>query len=361
MKGIGRFAALTLILILFLVSAGTSSGAGLGPLPASDKAHLDAPKAIPFDLASLKKNWRERIAAIKASGVLPVIDIESSFNSNRLDLRRFARSMDEAGVALIAYSHDANDTKWSDMAARVVSVDPWRFIPTTNGGVHPAWTERPKEFLAETMKHAVPDGYPLVGEIEFRHYPSPRQFKRGELFRDVDVPINGPLGHELFAFAEKTGLPFAIHYEIEDALLPPLEEMLGRYPGAKVIWCHLAQIRYSSRSSVYGPAYLSGMLNKYPNLYIDVAFGDSFSKYPGSDEYHARVWSAGSVKKEWVELIVRQPWRFLAAFDLGGDRQDQLPEYNTNLRKFLNQIPEPTREIVAYKASWKLLFGEELP
>ena len=104
------------------------------------------------------------------------------------------------------------------------------------------------------------------------------------------------------------------------------------------------------------------LLAKYPNLYFDVAFGDSFSKYPASNEYHARVWGGGGkVKKEWVELIVQQPWRFLAAFDLGGDRQDKLPEYNKNLHNFLNQIPEPATEIVAYKAAWKLLFGDELP
>jgi hypothetical protein len=353
-----------LIAILILGAAlltGTASGAELGPLPASDNAHIDAPKAIPFDLTALKKNWRERIAAIKAKGMLPVIDIESSFNSNRLNLRRLAQAMDEMGVALIAYSHDANNTKWSDMAARVVSADPWRFIPTTNGGVHPAWTENPQAFLAETIKHAVTDGYPLLGEFEFRHYPSPRQLKREETFRDVAIPINGPLGHELFAFAGKTGIPFEIHYEIEDVLLAPLEEMLARYPRAKVIWCHLAQIRYSRRSTVYSPAYVRGLFEKYPNLYIDTAFGDSFSIYPGSDENHARVWSGGDVKKEWLELIVQQPWRFLAAFDLGGDRQDQLQSYNTNLRKFLNQIPQPAREIVAYKAAWKLLFGEELP
>jgi hypothetical protein len=359
MKRIQRLAVSALA--FWLVLAGTSPGAEIGALPARDNAHIDAPKAIPFDLLALKGNWRERIAAIKAAGILPVIDIESSFNSNKLNLRQFAQAMDKAGIALIAYSHDANNTQWSDMAARVVSADLWRFIPTTNGGVDPAWTEKPKEFLSETMKHAVNDAYPLLGEFEFRHYPSPRQLKRNELFRDVTVPINGPLGQELFAFAEKTGLPFEIHYEIEDALLPPLEEMLGRYPRAKVIWCHLAQIRYSSRSSIYGPDYVRGLLEKYPSLYIDVAFGDSSSKYPGSGEYHARVWNGGSVKKEWVDLIVKQPWRFLAAFDLGGDRQDQLPEYNTNLRKFLDQIPEPAREIVAYKAAWKLLFGEELP
>jgi len=61
-----------------------------------------------------------------------------------------------------------------------------------------------------------------------------------------------------------------------------------------------------------------------------------------------------------VDLIVQHPWRFLAAFDLGGDRQDQLGEYNRNLRNFLNQIPDPARGIVAYRAAWKLLFGEEI-
>jgi len=100
----------------------------------------------------LPKNWRERIAAIKANGTLAIIDIESSFNSNNLNLRRFAQTMDEVGIALIAYSHDSNNTKWSDMTAQIVSADPWRFIPATNGGGDPAWTKNPKEFLAETQK-----------------------------------------------------------------------------------------------------------------------------------------------------------------------------------------------------------------
>ena len=128
-----------LVAILILGAAllpGTASGAELGPLPESDDAHINAPKAIPFDLAALKKNWRERIAAIKAKGMLPIIDIESSFNSKRLNLRRLAQAMDEMGVALIAFP-TMRTTLVGRIWPRVVSVDPWRFIPTTNGGVHP--------------------------------------------------------------------------------------------------------------------------------------------------------------------------------------------------------------------------------
>lgn len=348
--------------LLLLCLAGLASCADVGPLPADGTAHRNAPLALPFDIAALKANWRKRVEAIRATGVLPIIDIESSFNSGRLNIRRLAQSMDESGVALIAYSHDPVDKQWSDAAAQLVHVDPRRFIPTTNGGNEPAWTQAPDQFLSETKAHALNDRYPFMGEFEFRHYPSPRQYRRGEMHRDVNIPINGKLGHDLFAFAENTGIPFQIHYEIEDALLPALEEVLRQYPRAKVIWCHLAQIRYSNRSTIYGPGYVRKLLVAYPSLYFDVAFGGPDSVYPGSGERHARVWdhARGGVQRDWIQLISEYPWRFLAALDLGGDRQDALPEYTRNLRMFLGHLPEGVREIVAYKAAWKLLFNEDL-
>ena len=333
----------------------------LGPLPEEGRAYLSAPLRVPFDLPALKANWRKRIEAIRAGGTLPIIDIESSFNSRKLDLRRLAETMDESGLALIAYSETPGSKAWTDAAARIVAADPWRFIPAGDGA-NEVWSKAPEVFLAESRKHLVADGYPIMGEYEFRHYPSPREYQRGEMHRDVDIPINGPVGEALFAFAEESGLPFEIHYEIEDRLLPPLEAMLTKHPKAKVIWCHLAQTRYSQRSSIYGPDYVRKLIERHPNLYFDVAFGGPNSKYPASGEYHARVWDAnsGRVKQEWIDLIAQHPWRFLAAMDLGGDRQDKAAEHAEKLRRFLDNLPEGAREIVAYKAAWKLLFGEEL-
>jgi len=345
-----------IVLLLALGLPGCVAGVDSGPDAA---ARRDAPSAMPFDIANLKINWRERIEAIKTKGLLPIIDIESSFN-NRLNIRQLAQSMDEYGVALIAYSQDPDGQRWSDAAAQAVQLHPSRFIPTTNGGNQ--WTRDPVGFLAETKKHVLTDRYPLMGEFEFRHYPSPRQYRRGEMYRDVNIPINGDAGHDLFGFAEKTGVAFQIHYEIEDALLPALEEMLRRYPKAKVIWCHLAQVRYANRATTYGPAYVRRLIETYPNLYFDVAFGGPNSVYPGSGEHHARIWDRdrGRIKKEWVELMEQYPWRFLAALDLGGDRQDQMAEIALNLRRFLEGLPDGVREIVGYKAAWKLLFEEEL-
>lgn len=315
-----------------------------------------------FDFQSVRANYLERIRKIKNTGLLPIIDIESSYNPLEIDLSAFTRSMDRAGIAMMCLSVDQpgklveQGAIWSDHALESFVKFPEYFIPTGNGGNHPAWTKFPLDFLMALEKFIPGHNYPLMGEFEVRHYPSPRQISRGAFFRDVEVAIDGPLMERVFMLAEKTGIPFQIHYEIEDKLLEPLARMLGKFPKAKVIWCHLAQIRYQQRSTQYGPAMLEKWLDQFPNLYIDTAFGDALSRYQPSGERHARFWSDAQA---WTNLIVAKPYRFLAALDIGGDRMDKIEEWTKNLRYFLNRLPMPTREIVAYKAAWKLLFNEE--
>jgi len=183
---------------------------------------------------------------------------------------------------------------------------------------------------------------------------SHRQYKRGETYRDVNIPIDSEAGHKLFEFSERSGISFQIHYEIEDNLLQPLESMLATYPKAKVIWCHLAQVRYSSKAKSYGSDYIRKMIEKYPNIYFDPAFGDADSVYPGSNENHARVWGdSGRVKQAWVDLITDYPYRFVAALDIGGDRVDHVSRNTRKRRNLINILPKKTQEIVAYKAAFK--------
>jgi hypothetical protein len=356
--------------LIIVLTAGSVCAVELGPLPPKNVALNSAPPAaVPFDIETLKNKWRSRIAAIKAQGRLPIIDIESSFGPGRFDAGSFSRTMDELGVALVMFSPQigaggaGNPPKlWHDGAQRLAGLDPWRYVPTSTAGIYPAWTKQPLAFLDETIAHVQADKYPLLGEFEFRHYMSPRQAKRGETFRDVDIPIDGPAGHRLFNFAQRTGLSFQIHFEVEDRLLPKLEAMLARYPKAKVVWCHIGQVRYAERARSYGSEYVRRLIDTYPNIYFDLAFGGPDSVYPLSQQHHATVWDRphGGVKAEWVKVIEQHPWRFLAAFDLGGDRMDQLPEKVRLFRIFLAGLPPETRAIVAYKSAWKLLFGEEL-
>lgn len=311
-----------------------------------------------FNFSQSKQGYLNRIQTIKKSGILPIIDVESSYNPTHFDPEDFVRTMDRLGIAQSCLSLDSprGGPTWSDAGNQLAIQFPAYFIPTGNGGIYPAWTSSPQKFLDENIRNIVQQKIPLMGEFEFRHYPSPRQVG-GNTNRDVDIPLDGPLGHGLFAFSEKTGIPFQIHYEIEDGLLGPLEKMLSQYPNAKVIWCHFAQIRYSSRSSIYSPEYLGDLLDRHKNLYVDTAFGEPKSIYPLSGEPHARYWAN---QNAWNKLIISRPYRFLAALDLAGDRMGMFEGWTQRLREILNGLPEKTAEIVAYKAAWKILFNEDI-
>jgi len=358
------FATIFIILIFSPIYAAEYS-----PIPDSVQIGKYPKADVPFDLVYLKSLWKKRILTIKQDGKLPIIDIESSFNPGDVNAKDYAKSMDDNGLALTAFSPEAGIEKykekgilWHDGARRAVGADPTRYIPTSTGGIYPVFTEEPSAFVEKTISMVERENYPIMGEFEFRHYMSPRQYKRGDTYRDVTVPIDSDAGHKLFEFSQRSGISFQIHYEIEDNLLPPLEKMLAEYPNAKVIWCHLAQIRYSSRTKNYGPGYVRGLIEKYPNLYFDLAFGNAYSVYPGSGEYHARVWrkSGSGVEQAWIDLITDYPYRFLSALDIGGDRVDHVSNNTQTLRTFIDNLPKETQEVVAYKAAWKLLFSEDI-
>ena len=338
-----------------------AAAADFSPIPLVTRMTDAAKAAVPFDLTALKRNWRERIGAMRAAGVMPLIDIESTLDED-LDMRSLARQMDTEGVALIAFSGFARGRGWSDAARYAVAADPWRYIPTGDGGLPPEFRNTPVEFVHTTRERIAQDGYPLMGEYEFRHYPSPDQIQRGNLKRDEDLPIDGTAGHLLFQFAADSGIPFQIHQEIEDRYLPPLEKMLAQYPKARVIWCHLAQMRYQARNTVYGPDYVRKLIERHPNLYFDLFSGPPDHVYPASREYPGKYWdrATGRLTPEWAKLIADHPWRFMTALDLNPFIMQAFSRKVAMQRAVLDSLPEAVREIVAYKAAWKLLFGEEL-
>lgn len=319
------------------------------------------------DFSVLKAGYAQRLKKILAAGELPYIDMESSCNSGRVDIDFVAKNMDRLNIGLMALSADIGEgqfkrgVRYDNLSEKLVAAYPDRFIPIGNGGQPPALTEAPTEFM-DTQEAAFEKRQIMcLGEFEFHHYPSGRQVRRGEgEERNVNIPIDGPTGHRVFSLSEKTGMAFQIHYEIEDPLLTPLEKMLAQYPKARVVWCHIAQVRYSERATRYNAAYVDGLIKRFPNLYFDTAFGDAASVYRPSNQRHARIWGeGGGLAGEWRDLLAAHPQRFLSALDLGGDRMERIGEYDQRHRHFLKLLPADMQHRVAYRNAWSLLFGEE--
>ena len=86
-----------------------------------------------------------------------------------------------------------------------------------------------------------------MGEFECRHYATVCND------RDVSTAVDSPQMDAVFRLSERFQVPFLLHHEAEDVLLPALERMLERHPRARVIWCHGGRNRNATHLEGHGP------------------------------------------------------------------------------------------------------------
>jgi hypothetical protein len=324
--------------------------------------------ARPLSRAESITGWRQRIHAILARGRLPIIDTEATYNPARYDIEFIRSEMDRNDVAQIAFAPIFQSPGGAISSLELHRRYPAYFIPTTSDGVTRHWFDNSRPFVDTATAEIRSGEYFFMGEHELRHYPSPLQAKAGRADRDITIPLDSPAVQALFRFSEESGAAFQIHYEIEDALLPPLEALLARYPRARVIWCHLGQIRYPGRSTIYGPAYVRRLIERFPNLHFDLGLPGPPHVYPPSGARDMTIYEftgihppyGGFLKKEWRDLLNEHPERFLAASDIDGDRFREFPRAIARLRYLvLDQLDERARHLVAYRNAWRLIVREE--
>jgi hypothetical protein len=287
---------------------------------------------------------------------VPIIDMEATHVPGT-DVERMIGFMERLDVAQIAFAP-------ADAASGQPSIDlhrrhPQHFIPTTNSGEFPRWWRNPQAFLDVVRQDLQSGRYYLMGEHEFRHYPSPEQVNAGRRERDITIAIDGPAGETLFRLGEETGVPFQIHYEIEDRLLPPFEAMLERHPTARVIWCHLGMIRYPDQAKAYHPEYVRGLIECFPGLHFDLAVPPPNSVYGPSGARDSTLYAGGALDPSWRALIESHPDRFLSATDYRLPVERRYPDAIGRQRDLiLAALSEPARHLVAYGNAWRLITGE---
>jgi len=300
--------------------------------------------------------WRRRINSILDRGRLPIIDMEATYIEGTTSLSRMIDYMNTLDVAQIAFA--AANAQTSQPSLDLYLKYPEYFIPTTNSGEFPRWWRDPAAFLDGIGNDLKSGDYVLMGEHEFRHYPSPEQVHANNRSRDISIDIGGPAGQALFSISEESGVAFQIHYEIEDALLGPLETMLERYPRAKVIWCHLGMIRYPNRASRYSPQYVDQLIGRFPGLHFDLAVPGPGNVYRPSGAEDSTIYKNGQLADAWKALLEKHPDRFIAASDYRPPVEQDYPQLIGRQRSLiLDALSEPTQHQIAYGNAWRLITG----
>lgn len=326
-------------------------------------ASLSAQAKTPTREESIRA-WSERVRKIASRGRVPIIDTQATF-WHTIDIDFIVHEMDQNDVAQVAFA--PNFSLGSATSLRLHAQYPEYFIPTTADASSWHWDRNPQEFIDTVIAEFKSGSYFLMGEYEIRHYPSPMQWRAGRMDRDVTIPIDSKPVHDLFRFSEEQKAAFLIHYEIEDALLSPLEHMLSRYPGARVVWSHVGQVRYPDRAKRYDASYVQSLITRFPNLQFDLgSMVFPGHVYPGSGARDMILFEhtgippyGGYLKREWRDLFEAHPERFLAASDIDGGRWRQFPMIIDRLRNMiLERLNERSSHLIAYQNAWKLVTGE---
>jgi hypothetical protein len=304
------------------------------------------------------ERWERRIRSIIKAGKLPIIDTQATYGK-KINTREFIEYMDELGVALVAFAPKFKDpARGSSESLELFEKYPDYFVPTTTDGTTKYWFKQSGPYIDKIEEEVRSGSYYFIGEHELRHYMSPRQYKADKFWRDINISPDTPWMHKLFKLSSESRITFQIHHEPEDNLLEPLERMLAQYPDARIIWCHMGQIRYPEKESVYSPAYVDKLLSKYQNLYFDLAVGRPGSEYPGSGfEHNTLQKSDGTLEEKWKAVIEKHPARFTAATDIAPGRWLNFPDKIEQARDILSDLSPPTAGRVAYKNAWFLITG----
>jgi len=316
--------------------------------------------ALPVNLTDKNeqiKTFAESIRKIKKTGIhnIPIIDVEFHWDKD-MDIGKIIDNMDRNGVALTWLG--PNEQQGSEESLRLNKLYPDKFVPTTVHGDGPLWHGSDMNFLDKLNREVRSGDYFAMGEFEARHYPSSTNN------RDVHMPLDSNTFELVFKASNDTGVPFLIHHEAEDAMLPELEKTLTKYPKAKVVWCHFGRNRNPVTWSKFTtPDAARELLIKYPNLYFDIVQSQPGSKYQTGYVdaiMYDTTQSPSTLKPEWKKVIEEFPDRFVLGSDINGGRFGSYDQVlNTFRQIILPAMPNDVAEKIAYKNAWNLMTGED--
>lgn len=304
---------------------------------------------------ALLDSFRETIKSFLRQNRLPMIDVE--FHWGKIPLTEIISKMDRNGIALTWLG--PVERKGNHASLEACSKYPGRFVPTIMHGDQERWHGKDLTLVEEIAADAMSGEYFAMGEFEARHYISSTNN------RNIHMPMDSDSFHGIFKAAEETGIPFLVHHEAEDAMLPEMEKMLSLYPNAPVVWCHVGRntdpktwIEFPTPNGV------RKFIQKYPNLYFDVLGSGPGSVQRATGVHDNLLYEHPNgppkLKPEWRSLFNVYADRFLIGSDTNSGRWPEYDEVMSRLRtSVLGELEPKAAEKIAFKNAWKMMSGEE--
>lgn len=179
-----------------------------------------------------------------------------------------------------------------------------------------------------------------IGEIFTRH-DDVTALTEGDTPRANNEALN-----RVYKLAARFDLPVMLHSNITSKrernplYLEELEDALTDHPQTRFIWAHAGtsmELHRHQEKLEFLLEVVGNLLDKYPNLYIDLSW-TMLEPY--------LLDSKGKPDADWVALVERHPRRFMLGSDVVG-RFDSLGEGMRAFKPFLDALPAETAQRLA--------------
>jgi len=281
-------------------------------------------------------------AAAKYAG--PLLDamaqIEAGMSGTVSDA--LARSGVER-MALFARQHHKRDGEASVLSLK--SRFPQRFLL----GTPKPFSERgdlSDGFVERTLAHLKDQRYQFVGELLFAHADKSHgeQSLEGERY----VAPEGRNVARLLSEVERRRVPVMLHWEVYDWKRdwPAFHALYTRFSAVTFIWPHAG---FASHQQV------ATVMSSHDNVMVALSKKERRAESLSSEEKEemlgeAVVDACGALRREWRELFVRYPERFMFATDAHKQfRWAKYAEVVEQWRRILGQLPDPLAQALAWR------------
>jgi predicted TIM-barrel fold metal-dependent hydrolase len=338
-----------------------ASGLAFGQLSFSPLSF--AMSSPPFSPEIMRKRqvlldgYKQAIFQTRAKFDFPIIDIEHHWGGgDRIPIELLIDNMNSNGVALTWLG--PSEKHGSASSLEVCSQYPQRLVPTIIHGDGPRWHGHDMSVVKKIDTDARSGEYFAMGEFESRHY-----YVSIPSNRDIHMPTDSDSFHGIFRASQESGVPFLLHHDAEDVLLPQVEKMLSLYPGAVIVWCHVGRNRDPRTwSQLPTPEGVEKFILKYPNLHFDILQSGAGKIFPPTGAYESVLYygtKVATLRPEWVKLFNNYADRFLIGSDINTFRWNNYDEVILRLRNsVLRVLTKEAAEKIAFKNAWRLMSGQ---